>query len=87
MWLQYTDAVDRIQLLKPSKIDEASGYRYYREDQAIICIKFKNLQSANFTVDEIKVLLTKTNQEIVQVFDDKIKRNIAHYSRFDIQNN
>ena len=46
--LRYYDHVD---LLKPVKVDQWSGYRYYDEDQALAFIKIKNLQKAGFTID------------------------------------
>ncbi|MDD5980551.1 MAG: MerR family transcriptional regulator, partial [Clostridium sp.] len=48
---------DRVELLKPVKVDEWSGYRFYDEEQALTFIKIKNLQIAGFTIDEIKGLL------------------------------
>ena len=35
---------DRIGLLKPAKVDEWTGYRYYEEEQALLFVKIKNLQ-------------------------------------------
>ncbi len=64
---------DRIDLLKPAKTDEITGYRYYHESQAVDFVKIKNLQSADFSIDEIKHLLLKTDEQIVQAFDEKIR--------------
>ena len=47
---------DKIDLLKPVKVDQWSGYRYYTKAQAIAFVKIKNLQAADFTIDEIKAL-------------------------------
>ena len=63
---------DKIDLLKPVKVDQWSGYRYYTKSQAIDFVKIKNLQAADFTIDEIKVLLTMPDQQIVEAFDQKI---------------
>lgn len=67
--LRYYDHVD---LLKPVKVDQWSGYRYYDEEQALAFVKIKNLQKAGFTIDEIKELLDKDNHVIYKAFDAKI---------------
>ena len=53
---------DSIGLLKPVKVDEFTGYRYYDADQALDYLKIKNLQDASFSIDEIKVLLTASDK-------------------------
>lgn len=63
---------DRIDLLKPVKVDPWSGYRYYDAAQAIDFVKIKNLQAADFTIEEIKLLLTKSDQEVYDAFGAKI---------------
>jgi DNA-binding transcriptional MerR regulator len=63
---------DREDLLKPVRVDEWSGYRYYDEEQAIAFVKIKNLQKAGFTIDEIRDLLTKDDAEIYIAFEKKI---------------
>ncbi|MBP3704295.1 MAG: MerR family transcriptional regulator, partial [Clostridia bacterium] len=63
---------DRIDLLKPVKVDPWSGYRYYAKPQAIDFVKIKNLQAADFTIDEIKVLLTLPDQQVYDAFERKI---------------
>ncbi len=67
--LRYYDHVD---LLKPVKVDQWSGYRYYEEEQALAFVKIKNLQKAGFTIEEIKELLDKDNHVIYKAFDAKI---------------
>ncbi len=67
--LRYYDHVD---LLKPVKVDQWSGYRYYEEEQALSFVKIKNLQKAGFTIDEIKELLDKDNRAICEAFEAKI---------------
>lgn len=47
---------DRIGLLKPIKVDQWSRYRYYIEPQALDFIKTKNLQAADFSIQEIHSL-------------------------------
>lgn len=63
---------DKIDLLKPVKVDPWTGYRYYTSAQAIDFVKIKNLQAADFSIDEIKVLLTKPDQQVYEAFDRKI---------------
>lgn len=63
---------DREDLLKPVKVDEWSGYRYYDEEQAITFVKIKNLQKAGFTIEEIRSLLDKDDTAIFYAFEAKI---------------
>ena len=63
---------DKIDLLKPVKVDPWSGYRYYAPTQAIDFVKIKNLQAADFTIDEIKSLLTQSDQLVYEAFGRKI---------------
>lgn len=63
---------DKIDLLKPVKVNQWSGYRYYAESQAIDMVKIKNLQAADFTIDEIKALLILPDQKVHEAFDQKI---------------
>ena len=63
---------DHVNLLRPVKVDQWSGYRYYEEEQALDFVKIKNLQKAGFAIDEIKELLDKDNRVIYRAFDAKI---------------
>lgn len=63
---------DRIDLLKPVKVDPWSGYRYYVESQAIDFVKIKNLQAAYFSIEEIKGLLTQSDDQVYSAFAQKI---------------
>lgn len=65
---------DRIDLLKPVKVDPWSGYRYYDQTQAIDFVKIKNLQAADFSISEIKQLLTKSDQQVFDAFQEKISQ-------------
>ena len=65
---------DRMNLLKPVKVDEWTGYRYYDEEQAIDYLKIKNMQSAGFTIDEIKELLSADDETIYDAFSQKISK-------------
>lgn len=63
---------DRENLLKPVKVDEWSGYRFYEEEQAIAFVKIKNLQKAGFSIEGIRGLLNKSDTEIYYAFEKKI---------------
>ena len=67
--LRYYDQQD---LLKPARVDEWSGYRFYDENQARVFLKIKNLQKAGFTISEVKELLKKEDADIYHAFDLKI---------------
>lgn len=63
---------DSINLLKPARVDQFSGYRYYDSEQALDYVKIKNLQEAMFSIEEIKELLECDDDEIAKAFDVKI---------------
>ena len=63
---------DKIDLLKPEQVDPWSGYRYYAAAQAIDFVKIKNLQAADFTIEEIRPLLTASDADIYAAFEEKI---------------
>lgn len=63
---------DRVALLKPARVDPWSGYRYYDREQALDFVKIKNLQTAGFTIEEIKALLPRSNEAVAAAFDRKI---------------
>lgn len=63
---------DRIGLLKPQRVDHWTGYRHYDAAQAIDFVKIKNLQAADFTIDEIRGLLTQPDEQVYGAFDRKI---------------
>ena len=64
---------DRIGLLAPAKVDEWTGYRYYEEEQALQFVKIKNLQQADFSIEEIKALLPGDDDLLMAAFERKIK--------------
>ena len=63
---------DRIGLLAPAKVDEWTGYRYYEEEQALLFVKIKNLQQADFSIEEIKTLLPGDDDLLTAAFERKI---------------
>ena len=72
---------DKINLLKPVKVDPWSGYRYYTKSQAIDFVKIKNLQAADFTIDEIKTMLAISDQQVYEAFDRKIAEQAQKLER------
>ena len=72
---------DRIDLLKPAKVDEWTGYRYYEEEQALLFVKIKNLQQADFSIEEIKTLLPGDDDLLISAFDRKIEEQQQKLAR------
>lgn len=72
---------DKIDLLKPIKVDLWSGYRYYSKEQSIDFVKIKNLQAADFTIEEIKSLLTMSDQQLYEAFEQKIEEQTRKLER------
>lgn len=72
---------DKENLLKPNRVDHWTGYRYYSEEQALDFVKIKNLQEADFSIKEIKELLTKDDEDIYQAFEKKIQDQVAKLER------
>ena len=64
---------DRIGLLKPAKVDEWTGYRYYEEEQSLLFLRIKALQQADFSIEEIKMLLLGDDGLLMSAFDQKIR--------------
>ncbi|MBR5094687.1 MAG: MerR family transcriptional regulator [Oscillospiraceae bacterium] len=63
---------DRIGLLTPSRVDGWTGYRYYEKEQAAVFVKIKDLQLADFSIAEIKTLLSAPDEAVRKAFDGKI---------------
>lgn len=72
---------DKIELLKPITVDPWSGYRYYEKFQAVDFVKIKNLQAADFSIDEIKILLRLSDDEVYEAFNRKIAQQTAKLER------
>lgn len=72
---------DRIGLLKPARVDPWSGYRYYDREQAMDFVKIKNLQAADFSIEEIRMLLTQADEEVYKAFDRKIRQQEAKLAK------
>ena len=72
--LRYYDKVD---LLKPGRVDKFTGYRYYDETQALTFVKIKNLQLGGFAIEEIKPLLDADDETVYRAFEEKISQQQA----------
>lgn len=68
---------DSIGLLKPVKVDQYTGYRYYSAEQALQYLKIKKLQDAYFSIEEIKELLHATDDMVYEALDKKITEQQA----------
>ncbi len=64
---------DKIGLLKPIKIDDYTGYRYYEDKQIKILKNIKELQQAGFKLSEIKELLDNPNKKLIAKKLEEIK--------------
>lgn len=71
--LRYYDSCG---LLKPVYIDNFTGYRYYSESQIAVCARINDLKAADFSLAEIKQLLSDsaTHEDISAIFDSKKNR-------------
>jgi DNA-binding transcriptional MerR regulator len=63
---------DSIGLLKPMRVDDWTGYRYYDKAQAIDFVKIRNLQAADFSIREIEALLSQPEEAVFDAFEEKI---------------
>ncbi len=64
---------DRIGLLAPARVDEWTGYRYYEEEQAMLFVRIRNLQQADFSIEEIKSLLGRNDDYVLAAFERKVE--------------
>jgi len=76
--LRYYDSID---LLKPARVDEWTGYRHYDGEQALMYVKIKNLQEAGFQISEIGELLPAGDDEVYAAIADKIHQQEQRLSR------
>ncbi len=68
--LRYYDSYG---LLKPIYHDSFTGYRYYSESQIAVCERINELKAAEFSLAQIKKIITGnlSEEEITLVFDEK----------------
>lgn len=71
--LRYYDSCG---LLKPVYIDRFTGYRYYDEGQIAVCRRINELKEADFSLAEIKRLISGrlSSEEAERLFADKKNR-------------
>lgn len=67
--LRYYDQID---LLRPSIVNENSGYRFYEERQVKAFNEIKEFQEIGFNIMEIRSLKEKTNDEIGHMILKKV---------------
>ena len=72
---------DRIGLLKPSRVDQWTGYRYYEAAQAVDFVKIRHLQEADFSISEIKELLRQPDEAVYRAFEEKIGQQTQKLER------
>lgn len=72
---------DRIGLLAPARVDEWTGYRYYEEEQAMLFVRIKNLQQADFSIEEIKSLLGRNDDYVLAAFNRKVEEQKQKLSK------
>ena len=56
---------DEFGILKPSDVDNFTGYRYYSDENILECHLIKLLKSLDFTLEEISKYKNCLNEEIV----------------------
>ena len=74
---------DRTGILKPARVDEWTGYRYYEEEQALQFVKIKNLQQADFSIEEIRDLLPGDDDLLAAALDRKIREQREKLERME----
>lgn len=74
---------DKVGILKPYYIEKSSKYRYYLEEQAFEFLKIKQLQDAGFSLEEIKVLKDKGDNEIIEALNNKLDQFKERINRIE----
>lgn len=54
---------DEVNLLKPEKIDDFNGYRFYTTEQLLRLHKIQSLRQIGLSIDEIKLIMSGINTE------------------------
>ncbi len=72
---------DKIDLLKPVRVDQWTQYRHYDPVQAVDFVKIKNLQAADFSIGEIKELLRQPEERVYAAFAEKIREQTQKLER------
>ncbi len=73
---------DDIGLLKPAKIDEFTGYRYYREEQLFIIGRITSLKDMGFSLtDIIRMLEAYDDKEKMDAFLSERQKELSKLSK------
>lgn len=74
---------DRIELLKPAKVDEHSGYRYYTEEELIYLEVIGFCRKNNMTLSEIKMIFKQDFTRIIEFLKDTEEKVDLEISRLN----
>lgn len=74
---------DKIGLLVPRYIDNASGYRYYDKEQLLQANQILALKEMGFGLDEIKIIMMQAESDINSFLEEKLK---SKYEELDKTN-
>lgn len=77
--LRYYDDID---LLKPTRVDQENGYRYYTSQQLVTVRFIQHLKAYECTLDEIKSVLNdgRNLKELLLSKQERIEQKIANYT-------
>lgn len=67
---------DEYGILKPSEVDNFTGYRYYNDENILECHLIKLLKSLDFTLEEIAKYKDCLNEEIINKKKKEIEERI-----------
>ena len=76
---------DKIGLLVPRYIDNASGYRYYDKEQLLQANQILALKEMGFGLDEIKKIMMQAESDINSFLEEKLKRKYEELVRTNRQ--
>lgn len=65
-------------ILKPSKIDDFTGYRYYTDDDILECEYIMLLKALNFTLDEIALYKSDIDSDMLSRKQEEILEQIEY---------
>lgn len=74
---------DKEGVLKPYYIAKSSRYRYYLEEQAFDFFKIKQLQEAGFSLEEIKNIKDRKDDEIIEALNGKLIQLIERINKIE----
>lgn len=77
---------DRVDLLKPHRVDKSNSYRYYSPDQAITLSKIKYLRALDISIPKIKEYLTNLDIDIsIDLVNDRINALDRMICEYEVQ--